>query len=393
MIDIQARKYPTCICSAFGRLFYGAEGRVYFSQVFIDDIGVLGKCYQNNDPTSSEISDVLATDGGEILIQNTGAVYDIIPFNTGVLVLTSRGIWFVGQQGISFSAVDYAVQKISDEGVVGYNSSTESVGSVYYVADSGIHRIAVNENGQIKSDNLTEFSINSVIQDFLVQGTTLMYNRKDRTLHVFDAGTNTEFVFEERTQGWYKNQYSSGTHQSSVYDKDSGQVFLYYSTDDTEVTYGFSTKTSDSFEDYGVTYESFIQSQPETLGKFSHDKRVTSMKVMFQKTEEEITGYDDEAAEYTYDSPSSCLFTAKWDFDGTGTGLRWTAQRDIYKPLQRKLIPEYYPFPFDTGETIISTKLGVRGYGKAIQFRFDAEPNKDMQILGYTVEYRMRGKQ
>ena len=37
MIDIETRSYPTSVAVGFGRIFYGAQGRVYFSQVIIDD--------------------------------------------------------------------------------------------------------------------------------------------------------------------------------------------------------------------------------------------------------------------------------------------------------------------------------------------------------------------
>lgn len=393
MLDRQARSYPTCVCSAFGRLFYGAEGRVYFSQVFIDDIGVLGKCYQMNDPTSSEISDILATDGGEILIQNTGTMWSILPFSTGVLVFAERGVWFIGKPDVSFSALDYAIQKISDEGIVGPKAATEAVGAVYYAAGSGIHRVYRNENGQLQVDNLTEFNINRSIQPFLNQRTRIVHNRNTKQAHVFDPTTNTEFVFEERTGGWYKNQFTGKTHDDILFVRGSGVQYMYCSSSYPSITYGFSRKTSTNFQDYGADYEAFIQSQPETLGKFSHDKRITSMKVFFEKTETTINSYDTEKNEFVFDYPSSCQFQAKWDFDGTGTGGRWTDKMDIYKPLQRKPFPDSYPYVFDTGEKIISTRFTVRGYGKAVQFRFEAEPQEDLRVLGYTVEYRMRGKQ
>lgn len=393
MLSRQARKHPTCVCSAFGRLFYGVEGRVYFSQVFIDDLGVLGKCYQLNDPTSSEISDILATDGGEILIQNTGAMHSIIQFSTGVLALAERGVWFIGRPDVAFSALDYSVQKISDEGVVGAKASTEATGAVYYAANSGVHRVFRNDQGQIQVDNITEFSINSDIQDFLTKRTSLSYDRRNKQLHVFHTLTSIEYVYEERTGGWYKNKYNGKPHVESFFNVNQGMTYVHADRSGDSMVYGFSRKEDTSFQDYGVDYESFLQSQQEALGKFSHDKRITSMKVLFEKTESRIILYDTVTNEFKFDAPSSCVFKAKWDFDGSSAGNRWTPGKQIYKPLQRKPFPDSYPYTFDTGESIISTKFGVRGYGKAVQYRFEAEPQKDMKILGYTVEYRMRGKQ
>ena len=393
MLTQQARKYPTCVCSAFGRLFYGVEGRVYFSQVFIDDLGVLGKCYQVNDPTSSQVSDILATDGGEVLIQNTGAMHSIIPFSTGVLALAERGVWFIGRPDVAFSALDYSVQKISDEGITGPKASTEATGAVYYAANSGVHQVFRNDQGQVQVDNITEFSINSDIQPYLDRNTHLTYDRRNKQVHVLHVTTSFEYVYEERTGGWYKNKYGGKTHRAILFNRDEGVTYVYGDRVSLSVQYGFSRKEDTGFQDYGTDYDAYIQSQQEALGKFTHDKRITSMKVMLQKTETEITSYDTENNEFVFDAPSSCLFQAKWDFDGTGAGNRWTPVKQIYKPLQRKPFPDSYPYTFDTGESIISTRFGVRGYGKAVQFRFEAEPQKDMKILGYTVEYRMRGKQ
>lgn len=44
------------------------------------------------------------------------------------------------------------------------------------------------------------------------------------------------------------------------------------------------------------------------------------------------------------------------------------------------------------GESIIHKRAKVRGNGKAVQFRFEAEPGNDLRLLGYSVSYTMRGK-
>ena len=64
----------------------------------------------------------------------------------------------------------------------------------------------------------------------------------------------------------------------------------------------------------------------------------------------------------------------------------------LYKPLQRGFIPDAYPYTFNTGESLISKKFNIRGNGDAVQFVFEAEPLKDMKMLGYSVNYTMRGR-
>ena len=58
-------KNPNCCASAFGRIFYAVDSTVSYSQVLVSSQQA-GNCYQNNDPTSETIPDLLDTDGGVI---------------------------------------------------------------------------------------------------------------------------------------------------------------------------------------------------------------------------------------------------------------------------------------------------------------------------------------
>ena len=124
--------------------------------------------------------------------------------------------------------------------------------------------------------------------------------------------------------------------------------------------------------------------------------------MFFNKTETTITGVDSEG-EYILDNPSSCLFQARWDFDSSNAFNKWVGRTtnesgtgkkmELYKPFQRGFIPTSIPWTFDTGESVINKKIKVRGNGKAVQYRFEAQPEKDMQLLGYSTNFTMRAKQ
>ena len=60
--------------------------------------------------------------------------------------------------------------------------------------------------------------------------------------------------------------------------------------------------------------------------------------------------------------------------------------------MRRGFIPDSFPWTMNTGESIIHKKVKVRGHGRAVQFRFEAQPEKDMQILGYNVSYTMKSR-
>ena len=85
----QEFKNPVACAGAFGRLFYAGDSRVYFSQV-LKTAKEAGRCYQNNDPISEDIPDVLDTDGGEIPLDDTLGITAIRPFRSGILILFFR---------------------------------------------------------------------------------------------------------------------------------------------------------------------------------------------------------------------------------------------------------------------------------------------------------------
>ena len=60
--------------------------------------------------------------------------------------------------------------------------------------------------------------------------------------------------------------------------------------------------------------------------------------------------------------------------------------------MRRGFIPDAFPWAFDTGESVIKKRTNIRGRGDAVQFRFEAQAEKDLQMLGYSVNYSMRGK-
>ena len=64
---------------------------------------------------------------------------------------------------------------------------------------------------------------------------------------------------------------------------------------------------------------------------------------------------------------------------------------ELYQPMRRGFLPDSYPYTLNTGEGLLRKKIQIRGSGEAIQFRFEAQNGKDLQLLGYSVGYSMRG--
>src|SRR5690242_15122666 len=85
------RERPNTIAFFAGRVWYGCNSTIYFSQVLTDRYRA-GNCYQEADPTSENISDLIATDGGVIPIPEISKVTRLVPHGGGLLVLATNGV-------------------------------------------------------------------------------------------------------------------------------------------------------------------------------------------------------------------------------------------------------------------------------------------------------------
>lgn len=396
-VENSFRGHPYTISTAYGRIFYGADNRIYFSQLFIDDLNSLGRCYQRNDPTSIEISDLLANDGGEILLQNSGRVQTIVEFQLGIIVFAEKGVWYIYGPDSGFSAESYAVEKVTDYKLLAPKGVQRYGDVLFYCAEEGLIALQANEFGRPQAQNISETTINKVWEDFVSSNITMALDRKNKQLHIVtrnNSDNDSEYnvlIFDIRTQAWYPQNINKGARATIAVDTPIYE----------EVTYAFSgldvgglaRYTDTTFEDFGNSFESVLESAEETLGQFTKKKNVPNIYLMFKKTEENITSFNGTVFEY--DNPSACNFSVMFDYAKTATGILSSQERQVYKVNRRGYLPptSTLPAPLDDNRTVVEYRDMIRGSGKSVKFRFRSEPNKDMQVLGYSVEFSMRGRQ
>lgn len=76
----------------------------------------------------------------------------------------------------------------------------------------------------------------------------------------------------------------------------------------------------------------------------------------------------------------------KWDWTtSTGTS-RWTRDQQGVKP-RRYFIPTSATEPRNDGFGVMTSRLKIRGKGRAVVIRFDSQQGKDFQLLGWTIPY------
>ena len=396
-------KNPVACASAFGRFFYAVDSLIYYSQVLVSPNDA-GRCYQSNDPTSAEIPDLLDTDGGVLELEDSRSIKAMKAFRSGVIVFAGNGVWYISNPDGGFTATAYNVQKITDRGLESPKSIIEGQNVVYYFSNNGVMALTANEFNNLQVDDISEERMRSYF---------LTHYAGKKAEGVYDEGQKQciwwipqeqgkGLVFDTRLGAFYPQaSASTTTYLKSPFSIENA---VYYPSaqqaeDTLSVAYNFSSPTNKQFKDFGEDQSAYLISGFETLGKFANKKSISQAKVYFRKTETEITGYSDNT--YTYDFPSSCLFQARWDFDNTDafckfSGLLPTSgkgkEMQLYKPMQRGFIPTEYPYTFNTGESLISKKFNIRGNGDSVQFVFRAEEEKDLQLLGYSVNFTMRGK-
>lgn len=157
------------IAAFAGRIFYAGilsnvvggdsrspnlSGTVLFSQLFENKLNLV-KCYQEADPTSPDINDIVDTDGGLIQIPECGYIWALKAIKESLFVFASNGVWEIRGGDNGFTATSFMVNKISNVGVYAPKSIVEVEGIIYFWAATGIHAIGRNENGVFQTSNLT----------------------------------------------------------------------------------------------------------------------------------------------------------------------------------------------------------------------------------------------
>ena len=390
MIADEYRAVPTVVEVAFGRAFYAEGSRVYFSRLIDDDLNSLGRCYQVNDPTSDNISDLLPTDGGEITVDGAQGINRLVRYLSGVLVFARNGVWYLSGPSSGFTATAYSLQKITTFGLYADNSVVSIGPSVLYMSDSAIHQISTNDQGNVQESDITTATIKTYYSTFVSTNVYSVYSLKRKEVWMTDPFSGKALVFDTRTGGMYPQKFEFAF---SVYGGvGTADSFLLNAQKDSLLH--TTTPDSRTFKDFGqYAIPAYMVTWPETLGKFSHVKAISSCTVVMNKTEETITNFIEANQKYVFDYPGSCVFTAMWDHDNTNAFKRHTTPMDVYRVYRRGFIPTSYPTPLGDGQTIIASKFPVSGSGSAVQFKFEAEEGKDMQVLGYSVDFKMKGRQ
>lgn len=438
----------TTVASYAGRVFYSGvssnissgdslspnySGYIFFSQVVTAPEKV-GKCYQEADPTSPNISDIIDTDGGAIQIPEATRIYKLVATQSSLLVFAENGIWEIFGDTNGFVATSYQSAKLSSTGCSSPTSIVEAVGTIFAWTKAGIYVAASDPaSGRYRAENISLLSVQTFynsLSEVAKNNARGFYDEKENTIRwLYNDQTayttlnkyNREFVLDLTLQSFYPQSvaatapYVAAYVDIPSYTVTSAAEAVYVGADavlsgtDTVVvnteaissrvtqfsfltivgtSFTFSKYNSRTFKDWytydgsGVNYSSYLLTGYEIFGDVMRNKQVPYIWFYFTKTEDGFT--TDAGGNLQIDNPSACLVKAKWNWTDSAASGQWGSQFQAYR-FKRNYIPSGAADTFDNGFEVIVTKNKLRGYGRSLSLLIESEAGKDMKLLGWAV--------
>jgi hypothetical protein len=405
------------------------SGYIFFTKTVAnkDDLGI---CYQEADPTSEYISDIIDTDGGTITIPESNKIRKLATLKNSLVVFAENGIWEIFGSDYGFKATDYQLNKVTNIGISNPKSVVVAGDVILYWAKNGIYALSVEpQSGRLVTQNISLTTIQTFYNELATtarEAAKGFYDQKENRVRWLyseesDDEYHKELILDLELQAFFPNTISRETvfiadyveipnyinsvtvedvyvgsdlvvvgtdtvqvDSTQIANRDSPFSFLIF-TDTGYFTLGKYNNTS--FVDWeveyttGVDYDSYIITGYELFGDITRKKQATYLVTMFERTE---TGFEMSGENLVASNPSSCLVQAQWNWTNSATSGKWGTQFQAYR-YNRKYIPSGTGDTYNTGDRVIVSRNKLRGSGRALSLYFQSEIGKDMKLLGWAI--------
>jgi hypothetical protein len=415
------------------------NGHIYFSQVMTKPDRV-GRCYQESDPTTEDLNELLDSDGGVIVIPEIGTIRGSFITDRFLVIFASNGVWSISGGGADgFKATDFGVRKITEEGCVNKNSIIGVKDTPYWWSETGIHRLTIDQvSGNLVEQNMSETTINTFYKDNIPTLSKMWAQGK------YDPGTKRLYWYYNDTAP-ANDEYRWRFDSALVFDTTMGAFYpwaigslaslspyvaalinttsLNTITREDDVVDGSGNNVVDASANQVIvntdtvegstTFLKMLVIKPTgsdankfTFGEISNQnfldwESVDSVGVdytSFMETGQEIFGdpslpkqvpyiytffnkTETGVTDDTYVNPSSCFLTVKWDWANSGNTGKWSTKRQVYR--MSRYFQDNILLDEDPGQTVIVSREKIRGKGRAIKLRFESEDGKDFDLIGW----------
>lgn len=431
----------TTVASYAGRAWYAGMSdstddngsKVFFSQILEQGYTKIGECFQQNDPTSEELSDLLDNDGGFVSIPEAHNIKKLHNYGPDLYVFAENGVWRISGVDDVFRATEYSVSKIGEDGLVAQSSFVSASGRPYWWSNSGIFTVGVDQTtGQLVTQNMSVQTIQTFWNNIGAEERSRVKGSYDdvtrRVIWAYPSSSETvenklnEILVWDEILGaffpWrvadqdadtdymvglaFSNGSGTTTITYNVVDSSGNQVVDSSSNtvviqregqslssallkvmyrDPTTGSISFAEFSNTDFLDWGsADYSSYAETAYNFLGSAMPKKQAPYI-LTFMKTTE--TGWEANGAGDGYDPlrPSSLYIKSKWDFrENPNTG-----RQQCYRLK--------YPVSVDTSnlgtwsypEEVVTSRLKLRGRGRVVVLRWESETGKDFHLLGWAL--------
>lgn len=453
--ETESFRPSTCAFFAGRAWFSGIESSTIGSWVLFSQVAETndkyGRCYQDADPTSEVISDLVATDGGVIPIQDAGNIVRIMTAYNSILVFADNGVWqILGGADTGFSATSYEVRKLSTVGCVSHDAVVEAEQVVLYWGSDGIWAIKPNQAGSFDIVSLTDTTIKTLFDSIPSAGLAAVkatYHTTEKTVYwLYNNNSDQDAVvdrfkrdkilcFDVRLNAFYTMDISSlasnsplvlsaistksgssDTNTYNVVDNSDNQVVVGADTVVATITTQLSrasqlvfmvlTPSSGAYKLTWAKFETGATQAAKWVDWYSANTAGITYDAYI------ITGYDMGADQQQGGAKlmQGLYFTAFFNKTETGVDANGAPINDSSCTMQarwdwttlaatnrwttaqqiyrhKRVFVVDNPDDFATGYSVVVTKTSVRGRGRAVQFKLQGAAGKDMQLLGWHITY------
>lgn len=455
-VDVETGTFTT-VASYASRVFYSGvsssvtngdvkspnySNYIFFSQV-VTSKDKLGRCHQEADPTSPNISDIVDTDGGSIQIPEASKILKIINSRSSLLVFAENGIWEIYGDTGGFKATSFQASRISAIGITNPRTVIDANGTVIFWSKAGIFILTQDKTtGRLSPENISLTTIQTYynnIPELAKKNARGFYDETHNHIRwLYNSNTdysetnyittyNKEINFDIALQAFYLTTISPlATNSPKICDYISipyssltiGNDAILVGTDPVIITAGsdpvvipintytsrsatycFLTLSGTSFtlsrysnttffdwvsaDGVGVNYSSFLVTGYELNKDILRKKQVPYILFYFDKTE---NGFEFVNGNLELAHKSGCVVQAQWNWANSAASGKWGVSFQAYRFL-RDYIPTGVTDPFDYGDRVIVTKNKLRGSGKCLSLKIQSESGKDMKLLGWAEKY------
>lgn len=365
--------------------YYTWTESIYFSQV-IKQPQQFGYCYQQNDPTSSTLFDLLPDDGGVIVIQGSGTIYKLFVVQNGLLVFAANGIWFItGSQGIGFSATDYTITKISGIQSISRSSYVNVLGWPIFWNEEGVYHVQPStQGGGLTVNNLCLGRILSFYNNIPLQ--SKLYARGDYNPITYVV----QWIYRSTNETDVTSRYqfdrmlNLNTYKAPFYPYTIANATGYPWISGINYVAGPGGSTSPE-----PTFKYFTVSNSNTQTTFSEEKDsinwkdwdsvagllpidytstfTTGYKLHGQATRLWQLGYIWMYSENT--EQTAYKIRGLWDYGTSGTSGKWSVGQVI-----NNNIPNF---------SNVARKIKIRGHGLALQLQVTSISGMPFDFIGW----------